>query len=196
MANIFSFGGPQYDVDDVKIAVNNGDGTFGTLIDVPSVDLFQTGIRMKSAEMRGDARITALASQAEAIEFQMRMGSFPPEVYAILFGVAAQSSGVVGNRAKEFAVGAGVRMPYFSIVGRSLAGETAGGTMIWVPYIKIMQTVSVRVEYNAFSMPEVTAMAVGDPVLTDASGRPLLVKFKEYETLPSIAMPLPSVAAS
>ena len=38
MANIFSFGGPQYDVDDVKIAVNNGDGTFGTLIDVPSVE--------------------------------------------------------------------------------------------------------------------------------------------------------------
>lgn len=196
MASIFSFGGPQYDIDDVKIAVNNGDGTFGTLVDVPSVDLFQVGVRMKSAEMRGDARITAVASQTEAIEFQMRMGSFPPEVYAILFGATPQSSGAVGNRAKELSIGAGLRMPYFSIVGRSLAGETAGGTMIWVPYIKISQTVSVRVEYNAFSMPEVTATALGDPVLTDSSGRPLLVKFKEYETLPAIAMPLPSVAAS
>jgi len=191
MANIFGFGGPQYDVDDVKIAVNNGDGTFGPLVDVPSVDLFQVGIRMKSAEMRGDARITAVASQIEAVEFQMRMGSFGLDVYEILFGVSNSESGTTPDRYKEIELGAGTRMPYFAIVGRSLAGETSGGTMIFVPYVKIMQTVSVRVEYNSFSMPEVTALALGDPVLEDNSSRPLVLKIKEYETLPAITIPLP-----
>lgn len=191
MTSIFGFGGPQYDVDDVKICVNNGDGTFGALVDVPSVDLFQVGMRMKSAEMRGDARITAVASQVEAVEFQIRMGSFNLDVYEVLFGATSDESGTTPSRYKEIEIGAGLRMPYFAICGRSLAGEGAGGTLFFVPYVKIMQTVSVRIEYNSFSMPEVNALALGDPTLVDGSSRPLVLKIKEYETLPTITIPIP-----
>lgn len=191
MAGIFNVGGPQYDVDDVKIFKNNGDGTIGPLVDVPSCDLFVATIRMKSAEMRGDARITAIASAAEAAEVQIRMGSFSFEAYEIMFGSTLGESGTGGTEKIEMEVGATQRMPYFGVIARSLAGETNGGTLILLPYLKIMQPVAVRVEYNAFSMPEINALALGDPYFVDAASRPLLFKIKGYATLPTIAFPLP-----
>lgn len=191
MAGIFSLGGPQYDVDDVKIFRNNGDGTFGPLVDVPSVDLFVSTIRMKSAEMRGDARITAIASQAEAAEVQIRMGSFSIAAYEVIFGSTSATSGSGSTEKLELEVTASQVMPYFGVIARSLGGESSGGTLMFLPYMKIMQPVSVRVEYNTFSMPEVNGLALGDPVLTGADGRPLLFKIKGYAQLPTIAYPLP-----
>lgn len=192
MASIFSLGGPQYDVDDVKIAVNNGDGTFGTLVDVPSCDLFVTGLRMKSAEMRGDGGIRALASQIEAAEVQVRFGSFPFNVYQILFGVTADSSGTTPNVSMSLKLGLGKVNPYFGLAARTIGGEdVTTGTIIFVPYVKIMQTVSVRLEYNTFTMPEVNGLAVADPVLTTTAGNPMIWQIKGYETLPAITMPLP-----
>lgn len=191
MAGIFNVGGPQYDVDDVKIARNNGDGTFGTWIDVPSCDLFVATVRLKSAEMRGDARITAIASAAEAAEVQVRMGSFSFDAYEVIFGSTVSESGSGSGEKIEMSIGATQRMPYFGVIARSLAGESDGGTLIFLPYLKIMQPLGLRVEYNTFSMPEVNALALGDPTLVDGAGRPLLMKVKGYATLPTVTYPLP-----
>lgn len=182
----------QYDVDDVKVFANNLDGTFGTGVDVPSCDLFVTGLNTKNQTMRGDGRITAIASSPESAECQIRFGSFAAAVMEIILGSSVASSGTTPNRKLEMKVGAGQNFPFFSIVGRSPSGLANGGaTLIWLPCVKIMQNVSLRVEYNAFMMPEVTAMAIGDPVLTTTEGLALLWEIKWYETAASISLPLP-----
>lgn len=187
---LFSFEGPQYDIDDVKIARNNGDGTFGTAVDVPSVDLYVANFRTKSAEGRGDGGITAVASQIEACEVTVRNLSIAMESLEVFLGISIQSSGVSPNRERSMHI-TNNRFPYFGIVGRAFAGESDAGTMIFFPYVKIMQNFEWRMEYNVFTMPEVRALALRDPVLLGEDGRRLLSHVKGYETMPEIEIPLP-----
>lgn len=182
----------QYDVDDIKVAINNLDGTFGPMVDVPSCDLFGSTLNMKNQTMRGDGHITALASAPESAQCQFRFGSFNSKVAAVILGSAESSSGASPNRKTEMEVGAGQDMPYFAIAARAPDGLGKGGaTIIWLPCCKIMQNVELRIEYNQFLMPQVTGMAIGDPAIMKAGNvYPLLWKIKYYETAAAIAMPL------
>lgn len=182
----------QYDINDAQVFVNNLDGTFGPGVNVPSIDLFVSTINNKNQTMRGDARITAIASGAESAECQFRFGSFNMQVMQIILGSVYSYSGTTPNRKTQMDVGAGQTFPYFGIVGRSPSGlGNAGATLIFLPCCKLMQNLAVRVDYNNFMIPEVTGMAVGDPVLVDPAGNPLLIRYKMYETSPNIAIPLP-----
>lgn len=192
---LFDFGGPQYDVDDVKIAKNNGDGTLGPLIDVPSVDLFTMNFRVKSAEGHGDARITAVVSQIEAAEITMRGLSIDLDVVELFMGGTQGDSGIAPNRSAKMDV-SNFNLPYFALFARSLAGESAGGTMFFVPYIKITSNFEWHLEYNTLVAPQLQGLALGDPVLVDATNRPLLLTIKKYELLPAISYPLPQVPPS
>lgn len=189
--SIFSIAGAQYDVDDVKIAKRLGNGVYGALVDIPSVNMYMGEIQIRSATGRGDGGITALASSIESANVTFRNISFSQAASEIFLGFSSYLSGTSPTRTRSMKMGIGKAMPYFGIVGRSLSSDSDACTMMFFPYVKIMQPFSVSFNDNEFVSPEIQCMAVGDPYLTDDTSRPLLVQIKEYETAVPIGIPLP-----
>lgn len=185
---LFSFGGPSYGLEDAKVATNNGNGTFGVNQDVPSVQMLQVAIQTTTANLEGDDRITATASKMISGQVTLRFGSVPFEVYAILTGSPLQSSGS-GDSAYRFLDIASRKMPYWGIIGRADAAEGSGDTHIFVPKCKITEGFTIKLEYNTFSIPEVTCLAVGDENFPDANGNPTVMRVIEHPDLELATLP-------
>lgn len=190
MASIFDIAGVLYDIDDAKIAVNQLDGTFGTLVDIPSVSRLTFTMRNRNQTMRGDGRITAIASATESADVVVA-GAFDLRVLEIAMGFTNYQTGSTPNQYTSTKFGAGRRMPYFGIVGRARSDQDLSGTMIFIPYLKIMEQVEVGIGDNEMPSPELRCMALGDPTLLDDDGLPLLIHVKGYETVVALDMPLP-----
>lgn len=189
MASIWELGdGPEYDIVDIKVARNNGDGTFGTALDVPSVDRMSVRWNVKSAQARGDGRITALASQIESANVIFRGFSMTQDVWAMMLGLTSYTDGTTPTRTKSLKV-SNNRFKTFGICGKALVGDSADAH-IFLPYLRIMEQVEFNIEYNGFIAPEVTAMAIGDPVLLNEAGDPLLWQIKRHETATAVVIPI------
>lgn len=185
-------GGPSYDIVELWIAANNLDGTFGTPFMLPSCDLFSVKINVKSAQARGNGRITAIASQIESAGGTLRNASITQAIYATMWGKASLQSGTTPNRQKRLALGS-ERAKWFGILGKSLAGDD-GDTHIFLPYVRCVEAFDFRFEYNAFTVPEITVMALVDPVLLDTgadgnSELPLVLDIVEHETEATVVFP-------
>jgi hypothetical protein len=189
--SIFSIGDAQYDIDDLKIAKRLTNGNYGPLVDVPSVNMFSVEHQMRSAEARGDGRITAVASALESAMVTFRSVSFSQAVFEILMGYSSYLSGTAPNRKQSIKFGVGRAMPWFGIVARSLSSQDTSCTLVFLPYVKLYEGFTYSLNDNEFASPEIRCRALGDPYLTDDAGRPLLIQSQEYETIVSIAMPLP-----
>lgn len=193
MAGIFDYGGNLYDIDDLKIARNLGDGTFGDLVDVPSIDMFRIEFVTKNQTGRGDGGITALASAIESCNITIRNLGIKRDQITYMFPADSYETGVEPDREEMTDIESGRPFPYFGAIARIFDGESDdAGALIFVPRIKIMQNITWNVEYNTFVAPEMTAMAVRDPVLLTTSGRNRFVRAIFYESeLPAItAMPI------
>lgn len=195
MAGVFAFGGNLYDINDMKVARNNNDGTYGTLVDVPSVDMCRIELVMKSAQARGDGGISALASSIESANVTMRNVGLSRDHWEALYPVDNYLTGSTPSQIERMFVKAGKANPYFGVIARIFDGESAdSGVLLFIPRVKIMQNVQWQVEYNTFVTPEMTGMAVSETSLLDPAGDPLFVYPVFYESaLPQITvMPLPT----
>lgn len=188
MPSLFGFGAPQFDLDDAKIAIWNGDGTYGTALDVPSVQIVGGAIQNRQGTLSGDGYITATAAKIQAAQVQFRFGGLSQEVLEIVTGKAVESSGTTPNRIKYTRWGGGQPMPYFSLCARTLAAEGTGDTHIFFPKLKAMDGFEIRFEEEAFSIPEISCMSLPDSNWT-TGGRPLLAVLVEHETAVAVVIP-------
>lgn len=185
---LFDFGALVYGLRDAKVAVNDLDGTFGTAIDVPSVQLFVSNLQTVNAQLEGDDRITASASRIISAQVQIRFGSIDLDILELITGGTLDESGSTPNQRRQLNI-SNRRLPYFGICGKADAEEGSGDTHIFVPKLKIMEGFELRMEYNVFAIPEITAMAVGDDNFLDEDSLPSIVQIVQYETARSVVLP-------
>lgn len=167
-----------YDVDDLKLAVNNGDGTFGTPIDAFGVSMFRIEYVARQADARGDGGIVATASAIETANITMRNVGIKGDQMALIY-----PSDVYDYDANHqmIDIDSGRLYPYFSAAVRVFDGESQdGGAIIFVPRLKIVGNVQWQVEDNQFIAPELTCRAVRDPILQSYSGRRRFVRVHTY----------------
>lgn len=183
-----TFGAPQFGLADVKIAAWNSTGSYGTAVDVPSVQMMGVTLQQVSATLEGDDAITATAARAIGGTVQLRFGGISLGVLEILCGNSITSSLSTPNAVKSFKLSGGDNMPYFALCGKALAEEGTGDTHVFVAKAKITGDFAIAMlEYGRFAIPDVTAQFVSD----DTHG---LLKIIEHETAVAVAIPPANVA--
>lgn len=156
-------GAPTMGLNDCKIAVWNGDGTYGSLVDVPSVQMFAPNMKMLSAQLEGDDQITATSARLIGAEVRFRFGSISLNAAAVLFGLAKTTSGGGASLQDAVTLPGGHRMPYFGICGKALAEEGEGDLHVFLPKVKIMSDFDYgSMEYGRFAVTELSCYAVSD----------------------------------
>lgn len=158
-----AYGAPQFGLQDVKIAVWNATDSYGTAIDVMSVQLMGAVLQIISAQLEGDDTITATAARAIGAEVRVRFGSVNIAALEVLLGNTATSSVASPNAVKQLKLSGGDNMPYFGIVGKAIAEEGVGDFQVFIPKVRITSDVTLAtLEYGTFAVPEFTAQAVND----------------------------------
>jgi hypothetical protein len=158
-----AYGAPQFGLNDVKIATWNAAASYGSAVDVMSVQLMGANLQMVSAVLNGDDTITAIASRAIGGEVRIRFGGVSLAALEVLLGNTATSSVASPNIVKQLKIVGGDNMPYFGIVGKALAEEGIGDFLVFFPKVRIMSDVNLAtLEYGTFAIPELTAQAVDD----------------------------------
>lgn len=177
------FGGPQFGLQDVKIALWNGTDDYGTPVDVPSVQMMGTVLGVVSATLEGDDTTTATASRAIGGQVQLRFGSISLDALEVLLGQSSTSSMDSPNAVRHLRIDGGHRLPYFGIVGKTLAEEGGGDFWVFVPKVRITGDVNLAMlQYGQFAVPELTAQAVAD-------GTWGIVNMVAHETEAAITIP-------
>lgn len=161
-----TFGDAIYGLADGKVATRTAPGTYGTLVDVMSIQVATSTLRIQSGELTGDDRINAVASRAIAGQLQIRFGGALLEVLEVITGVASASSLSSPNRVRRLRIPGGQRMPAFGFIGQGLAEEGLGDQLVFVPNAKVTSDIQLTMnEYGNFQVIEFTAMAVADDTL-------------------------------
>lgn len=154
----FDQGAPQFGLADCKIAVWNSAGSYGTLVDIMSVQMLGVTLQQVSAQLTGDDQITATAARAIGGTVQMRFGGINLDALAVLLGKAIGTISSV----EQILIPGGHRYPYIGIEGRALAEEGGGNFVVFAPKAKLMGDFGMSMEYGTFAIPEVTVQLVAD----------------------------------
>jgi hypothetical protein len=156
-----SYGAPQFGLKDVKIAAWSSTGSYGTAVDVPSVQMLSTNIETINAELEGDDQITDTHAKRRSGEVTFRFGAIDLDVWEVLTGEASVESGPSPNEKSTLTMDAD-SYPYIGIVGIADATQGDGDLHIFIPKCKIMGNVALKLEYGQYSIPEVTLKAIPD----------------------------------
>lgn len=176
-----SYGAPQFGLKDVKIATWTTTGTYGTAVDVPSVQMLNTTISVISAKLEGDDKTTDTQSKRTGGAITFRFGAIDIDVWEVLTGLSDNESGSTPNAKRTLTITA-AKYPYIGIVGIADATQGAGDLHVFIPKCKVMGDVSLKLEHGQYSIPEVTLEAVED-------GAYGICQLIEHETAVVAALP-------
>ncbi len=154
-----------------------GDGTYDSVVRVPSVQVLASSIATVTAQLEGDDQITAIAAVATSGQVTLRMGSVDNRFISVLAGAEHDSSGgdsVLLITASDF--------PYVGIIGQSRAAQGGGDTHLFIPKAKCTEGFEVRFESGQFSIPEITMMAVPDENYVDENDDSVLFALLGHAT--------------
>lgn len=159
----FGIGSPQFGLADVKIALWTAAGTYGTAVDVMSVQMLGANMDIVSAELTGDDQITAQASRAIAGTISLRFGGISIAALEVLVGNTATSSIASPNNIGNLRIRGGDNMPYIGLIGRAVAEEGSGDFLLYIPKARVMGNITIaQLEYGTFAIPSVELRAVDD----------------------------------
>lgn len=178
---IFGLSGAQEGLEDCKVARNNGDGSFGTNVDVASVQLMGVRYNVRASRLEGDNRTTARRSRVVSAQVTLRMGAYQSDfIDVITGGEDVQSSGASPD-VYQFKKITNATLPAFGINGRADGGDSEGSLHVFLPNCSIMEDFELRMELNQFIIPELTVEAIGDSYFLDENGREVIGMQVEYE---------------
>lgn len=186
MPGIFDIAGPQFGIKDAKIAVNNLDGTWGTPVDVPSVQVVGGTEQYTTAELTGDDTITDRHSKLIAVQMRMRWGSIHLDVSEIINGTTVQETGTPNsaNHVRYQRRAGGTNSRYFGLCGLIEPTQGSGGLIVFFPKLKTAGDIQVQFEYGSYSIPEFEAQGVADDAYDD-----MVWELIQYATLQQIQFP-------
>lgn len=167
-----------YDVDDGKICINNGDGTFGALQDVFGISNFTIEYVARQADARGDGGIVATASQIETANITMTNVGIRGSLMELIYPADAYD---YDAEHQMIDIDSGRFYPYFAAAVRVFDGERRdAGAIIEVPRMKVVGNIRFQIQDNQFVIPELTCRAVRDPILQSYSGRNRFVRIHTW----------------
>lgn len=193
-SGIWQFGETPWYVEDIKVAVNNCNGTFGSLRDVKGANMIRLTTQAKSSTREGDGYDVAKASRIRGAQVVFSSVGVVAAAFEIVSGIVADGYGTQPYRMKQITAEVGHSYPYFAIGGRIVAANgDNSGALVMLPMCKVMGDLQWEFGQDEIVMPEFTAELSGDPVLVGRNGKPMLWDYRTYEDLPALAFPLPNV---
>lgn len=158
-----TYGDPVFGLYDVKVAKWLATNSYNPEVDVMSAQMMASTLVPVSAELTGDDRVTAVHSIMTTGRMRVRFGGAPVEVLAEVLGLTPTSSLTSPNEVKNLRIRAGARLPYFGIIGQSLASQGEGAQEVFAPKCKIMGEIQSSMnEYGGFQILEFEVQAVDD----------------------------------
>lgn len=161
-----TFGAPQFGISDAKVATYNATDDYGSAVDIPSVQMLQTDIRVLSGELEGDNQITDAHGQVIGATVRMRFGSLSIAALEVLIGNDSTPSGSTPNQIDQLKISGGDNLPYVGISGfipATRGTATGAGAQVFIPKCKIMSDFTlVQGEYGQYTIPEVEVAAIDD----------------------------------
>lgn len=181
---------PPFGLSDVKIASYTATNSYGSAVDVYSVQRVAVTTRMVQAELTGDDKITAVASRPIAAQVEFSFGGISLAALEVLFGNTATSSIASPNNIKNWKVAGANDMPYWGLVGKALSADASGQIEVFIPKCRITGDVQlIQLGYGEFSINSVTAMAIPDETYG-------LLSIIEAEAERAIAIPPANIPTS
>lgn len=179
MSSIFEFGGPQFGVQDAKVADRNTDGTYGTAKDIPSVNSVRLGPELVTSNLEGDDKITATYARLSTLQVTLVFGSIDIQVLSIVLGNSYSDSGS-GPELRTWEVG-NENSPKVGLAFKT-SGQDGGDTQVFFPNA-VLTSVDLAAEYGNFSQPTMTFQANMD----DDKG--YLMKVYKHATATDLTIP-------
>lgn len=149
--NAFKFG-----LNDAKIAVWNAAESYGTAVDVESVQMAGVDIETESGTLEGDDIITDVHAKIQNIRFRVRFGFKDLDVVAVLTGITVTDS---DPNAQVLPI-ARDNMTYFAMCARADATSGGGDTQIWLPKLKLLDGFNFSMEKGQYMTPEMAGIGV------------------------------------
>lgn len=185
-----------WDINDAVIAANNGDGTFGSPVNVQGVVSVSITVNIKSGEQMGDGGVYSVLSKATkgTVKFQFA----DQQSFAVLQIIRNKTKGIYGSNPTVHHMGIGLEpFPYFALAGQTYQDDGSETFNLFMPKIKVTSDFDFAIAENSFVLPEFTCTAVADSNWTRA-GIPQIVFPFEYPDATALTIPptnLPKVVA-
>jgi hypothetical protein len=177
------YGAPTFGLYDCKLAERLATNSYGTAVDVPSIQMMNVELEMQTGRVEGDDRRTALASRVIGGKARMRFVSVNFSILEVIFGITLTDSGTTPNQGQMLEIPAGDRLPYLGICGKALAEEGDGDLHVFIPMAKIMSNITIaNLEFGQFATTEFEAEFISDATFS-------AMELIEHETAENVAIP-------
>jgi hypothetical protein len=153
-----AFNSYKFGLKQAKIAPFVSGTSWGTPVEVTSVQLVGVELQTVNGVLNGNDRITDTHAIIISGQVTLRFGFKNLDVYKVITGFDVESS--ASDRRQTFI--AGERMPYFGLCGRIDDTQGDGDDLLFAPKIKLMEGFSFRAEYGQYNTPELTCMCIQD----------------------------------
>lgn len=153
----------QFSLEQAFIAVNNGDGTFGTAVQVPSAKTLTLNVEYIKDRSEGNSVLTALASQIIAVGWTLDGANLNDAILQILTGVTPTSSNTGVNQVDTIQFSNDL-MPYFGLIGQAW-GQAGDDLCILLPKTKMMDGWSYKMDFGKFIYPQFKGTCIKDATL-------------------------------
>lgn len=149
--NAYKFG-----LNDCKVAPWSAAESYGTAVDVESIQLMGVEFNTESGQLEGDDIITDAHAKIQSVTVRIRFGFKDLDVVEVLTGVTNTESAPD----TESMIFGRDNMQYFALCGRVDSTEGGGDMHIFIPKCKLMEGFGLTMEKGRYITPEITAMAV------------------------------------
>jgi hypothetical protein len=166
------------------IAVWNGDGSYDDAVHVPGIKTVSIQSNTTNAQQEGDDQILAVASKIVSGTVNWTQARISFEVLNVILNQTIQS----GSSFKALKV-TNKKSRYFGLAFVVDEAEGDGDVHIFVPKMKLQESLSLNFGYGEFTSPEATFMAVLDSHWADEDGDPCLFYPIQHEDRQTLVIP-------
>lgn len=164
----------KFSLQQAWVAAANGSGTYGTAVQFPSAKTLSLDIKYISDKAQGNSTITGLAAQIIEVMWQLDGVNLSETIVGILTGVTPSSSNPGVNQVDTLNL-ANQLMPYIGIAAQAW-GENGDDTCILLPYTKVMDGFSYKLDFGKY----ITPVFKGDGIIEPSLG--FMISQKNHAT--------------
>lgn len=165
---------------DMKVAVWNSAGSYGTAYDVLGARSMNVSIQMETEELRGDDVVLDRYSKVVSATFTLANAAVDLSLLDILMGGT-----LVSNASYEdFLMSQDDNMPYFAVAGRVVSSGGTSDLHIFAGKCKLAGPLAYQAQLDTYLIPSMEVQAVYD---NTAAG---IVRFRNYAAATALEIPL------
>jgi hypothetical protein len=153
-----SLTGYVFGLYDAVIAPWSSPQTWGTSLNVGSVDLMNVDFDTVNGILHGNDQINDVHAKVISAKCKLRIAFNDLAVWACLSGETVVNS----DPTAEAMVFGATNRPYFGLAGRIDQTQGGGDLQIFIPKLKIIGPISYAAEYGKYITPEMEATGVKD----------------------------------